>query len=141
MRSLPPPWKVFFSLYGGSFCYFFFMWEPSATFISLCISLYVLGLQIMLCPPPSPGRKNVRKRPSHGIKIAKKFRVNSKIEKKRNNACALVKKRLLRLLMLRMRISQKTAFTPFVPQKNRMKRTTFTSFVLIHKFWRSEHVE
>ena len=88
----PPPWKVFFSLYGGYFCYFFFMWEPSATFISLCISLYVLGLQIMLCPPP--GRKNVRKRPSHGIKIAKKFRVNSKIEKKRNNACALVKKRL-----------------------------------------------
>ena len=73
MHSLPPPpRKVFFSLYGGSFCYFFSMWEPSATFFFLCTSLYVLGLQVMLCPHPPPRRKNVPKRPSHGIKIAKK---------------------------------------------------------------------
>ena len=56
---------------------------------------------------------------------------SQKSQKKRINACALVTKRLLRLLSPQEKPMKKTTFTPFVPQKNRMKRTTFTSFVLI----------
>ena len=54
-------------------------------------------------------------------------------KKKRINACALVTKRLLRLLSPQEKPMRRTTFTPFVPQKNRMKRTTFTTFVLIHQ--------
>ena len=94
MRSLPPPpGKYFFRYMEDIFAIF-----SSCGSLQLRLSLYAYHYTCwgyrLCCAPPPPGRKNVRKRPSHGIKIAKKFRVNSKIEKKRNNACALVKKRL-----------------------------------------------
>ena len=74
MRSLHPPplesiffviWRIFllFFLHVGAFSY---------VFLFMHITIRVGVTDYVVPPPPPPRRKNVPKRPSHGIKIAKK---------------------------------------------------------------------